>query len=417
MNRLGMMVDVSHPSKASMMQAVALSKAPIIASHSAVRALANHSRNMDDEQLLALKKNGGVVQIVAFAGYVKVQPGPGGRREGAEAPAAVPGARGGATATRPARSRAPTRRRRRSIRAARRSRTSSITSTTPCKLIGIDHVGISSDFDGGGGIDGWNSAAETFNVTLELVRRGYSEKEIAQAVERQPAARVARGREGREDAAGGGRNEDRGCWRSSLCAGLRRSRRPWPASASRCAPGSAMVIAQQPADEAGLAVLRKGGNAIDAAIAIGFALNAAYPYAGALGGGGFMLIRLADGQTTFIDFREQAPGRRDANDVPRRRGQPDARQPRGLAVVRRAGHGARLRAGAHRSTRSCRGPPTWRRRSSWRRRASRSPTRSPSSCAARAAWRAIRSRRASGSRAARSTSRAIAWSCPTWRRR
>ena len=47
------------------------------------------------------------------------------------------------------------------------------------RLIGIDHVGISSDFDGGGGIDGWNSAAETFNVTLELVRRGYGEKAIA----------------------------------------------------------------------------------------------------------------------------------------------------------------------------------------------------------------------------------------------
>jgi membrane dipeptidase len=47
------------------------------------------------------------------------------------------------------------------------------------KLIGIDHVGISSDFDGGGGIAGWDSAAETFNVTLELVRRGYSETQIA----------------------------------------------------------------------------------------------------------------------------------------------------------------------------------------------------------------------------------------------
>jgi gamma-glutamyltranspeptidase/glutathione hydrolase len=70
----------------------------------------------------------------------------------------------------------------------------------------------------------------------------------------------------------------------------------------------AMVIAQQPADEAGLAVLRKGGNAVDAAIAVGFALNAAYPYAGALGGGGFMLIRMADGRTTSVDFREKAPG-------------------------------------------------------------------------------------------------------------
>ena len=66
MNRVGIMIDVSHPSKESMMQAVALSKAPIIASHSAVRALADVSRNMDDEQLLALKKNGGVIQIVAF---------------------------------------------------------------------------------------------------------------------------------------------------------------------------------------------------------------------------------------------------------------------------------------------------------------------------------------------------------------
>ena len=93
---------------------------------------------------------------------------------------------------------------------------------------------------------------------------------------------------------------------SMLCAGLLL---PAPVSAVRepVRARQAMVLAQQPADEAGLAVLRKGGNAVDAAIAIGFALNAAYPYAGALGGGGFMLIRLANGQTTFIDFREQAP--------------------------------------------------------------------------------------------------------------
>jgi membrane dipeptidase len=46
------------------------------------------------------------------------------------------------------------------------------------KLIGVDHVGISSDFDGGGGVEGWNQASETFNVTLELVRRGYTEEQI-----------------------------------------------------------------------------------------------------------------------------------------------------------------------------------------------------------------------------------------------
>src|SRR6478672_3689776 len=72
MNKVGLMIDVSHPSKASMMQTLQLTRAPIIASHSAVRKLANVSRNLDDEQLLALKKNGGVVQTVAFNGYVKV---------------------------------------------------------------------------------------------------------------------------------------------------------------------------------------------------------------------------------------------------------------------------------------------------------------------------------------------------------
>ena len=83
MNRLGIMVDVSHPSKQSMMQTVALSKAPVIASHSAARALANHSRNMDDEQLRALKKNGGVIQTVAFNSYVKVPPPPSAERTAA----------------------------------------------------------------------------------------------------------------------------------------------------------------------------------------------------------------------------------------------------------------------------------------------------------------------------------------------
>ena len=75
------------------------------------------------------------------------------------------------------------------------------------KLIGVDHVGISSDFDGGGGVDGWNSAAETFNVTLELVRRGYTEEQIAQDLERQPAAR-ARGMRARRE--GDSERQDQG---------------------------------------------------------------------------------------------------------------------------------------------------------------------------------------------------------------
>src|SRR5665213_2593998 len=72
----------------------------------------------------------------------------------------------------------------------------------------------------------------------------------------------------------------------------------------------AMVGAQEPlATDVGIQVLKDGGNAVDAAIAVGFALAVTHPYAGNLGGGGFMLIRLADGRTTFIDFRERAPGK------------------------------------------------------------------------------------------------------------
>src|SRR5271155_2618669 len=73
---------------------------------------------------------------------------------------------------------------------------------------------------------------------------------------------------------------------------------------------SAMVVAQEPlATDAGVAVLKAGGNAVDAAVAVGFALAVTHPFAGNIGGGGFMLIRMADGRTTFIDFRERAPGK------------------------------------------------------------------------------------------------------------
>ena len=232
MNRLGMMVDLSHPSKGANMEAIRLSQAPVIASHSGVRALADVSRNMDDEQLLALKKNGGVIQIVGFASYVKtdskertdalaklrdefglVPPAGGGRGAGAgrgrggaaagAAPATRPCPVEGAAGTAPQGRGAGGRGRGNAAldaltperRADYDKRLAEIDAKMPAaaranvkdmvnhidyavKLIGIDHVGISSDFDGGGGIDGWNSAAEAFNVTLELVRRGYTEEQI-----------------------------------------------------------------------------------------------------------------------------------------------------------------------------------------------------------------------------------------------
>src|SRR5438093_736880 len=74
MNRWGIMIDVSHPSKGAMMQAIGLSRAPVIASHSGLRKFANVSRNMDDEMLMAMKTNGGVVQMVALSGFVKADP-------------------------------------------------------------------------------------------------------------------------------------------------------------------------------------------------------------------------------------------------------------------------------------------------------------------------------------------------------
>jgi membrane dipeptidase len=204
MNRVGIMVDVSHPSKASMMQTVALSKAPIIASHSAARALANHSRNMDDEQLMALRKNGGVIQTVAFNGYVKIPPPPSAERTAALAalrkefglPPGGGGAGGGGSAGAGTGAGGATMAALSSERRAEyQKRLSAIDGKFPpppranvadfvnhidylVKLIGLDHVGISSDFDGGGGVDGWNDASETFNVTLELVRRGYTEEQI-----------------------------------------------------------------------------------------------------------------------------------------------------------------------------------------------------------------------------------------------
>ena len=178
------MVDVSHPSKGSMMQTLALTKAPIIASHSAVRALCNHSRNLDDEQLLALRQNGGVAQLVAFNGYVKCQQDSPERQQAMAALRKEFNLSGGPGALPEAQ------------RAAFSKRVAEINQQYPpppratvadfvdhidyaVKLIGIDHVGISSDFDGGGGVTGWSHAGETFNVTLELVRRGYTEEQIA----------------------------------------------------------------------------------------------------------------------------------------------------------------------------------------------------------------------------------------------
>jgi membrane dipeptidase len=139
LNRLGMLIDVSHVSKATMLQAATLSRTPVVATHSCVRALCDVARNVDDEQLDVIGATGGVVHITAVSSFVRP-----------------------------------------------RARPDAVTVADfvnhidyAVDRIGIRHVGISSDFDGGGGFKGWHDASDSPNITAELVRRGYGPDDIA----------------------------------------------------------------------------------------------------------------------------------------------------------------------------------------------------------------------------------------------
>ncbi len=176
LNDHGIMVDLSHAGKETMMQAADLSRTPIIASHSGVKAVADSARNLDDEQLRKLRDVGGVAQMVALGGYVKLP-----TAEQQEARTALDKEFG---------ERADWDQAKRDLYGERRA---AITAMAPeptvadfadhidhaVKIAGIDHVGIASDFDGGGGIAGWKDASETQNLTAELLRRGYSEEDVA----------------------------------------------------------------------------------------------------------------------------------------------------------------------------------------------------------------------------------------------
>lgn len=198
LNRVGIMVDVSHVSKESMMQIVALSKAPIIASHSSARKLCDHSRNLDDEQLLKLKENGGVVQTVGFSSYLNTEKHQKYNAHLNEVINSILESNQLSVLSRDEAMALPQDDRENYYNSYQTAKSEAIAiveqdENAPeavsvvdlvdhidymVNLIGIDHVGISSDFDGGGGIKDWSNAAETFNVTLELVKRGYSEGDI-----------------------------------------------------------------------------------------------------------------------------------------------------------------------------------------------------------------------------------------------
>lgn len=179
MNRLGMMVDVSHISDKAFYDVLDISNAPVIASHSNARAVCDHPRNLDDDMLLALRDKGGVIQVCVLSAYVKT-PDPNPARDSA----------------------------RQEIRdwfnnfvdlqddkmEKAREAWFEVNEKYPQKLaavadlvdhidhivnlIGIDYVGIGTDFDGGGSLDDCRDVSEIGNITLELVKRGYSREEI-----------------------------------------------------------------------------------------------------------------------------------------------------------------------------------------------------------------------------------------------
>ena len=180
LNELGVLIDVSQLTTPALKQVLNLTKAPVAATHSGVKGLVDSPRNLTDEELELIKQNGGVVQVVAFGNYVRPVP-----KEVTNQLAALQAEYGYKGAEPPA-----------DLSEAKRreyaEKSQKILSVVPpatvaqlvdsidyaVKRIGIDHVGISSDFNHGGGVLGWENEGESQNVTAELLRRGYVDKDI-----------------------------------------------------------------------------------------------------------------------------------------------------------------------------------------------------------------------------------------------
>lgn len=179
MNDLGMMVDISHASDETFLDVIGKSRAPIIASHSCARALCDNPRNLSDDLLLKLKENGGVIQMCILSAYVKT-PKPNPQRDSARA--AVREKHGSYYELDAAGKEAFIV----DWYAVDRDFPRELATVKDAvdhidhivKLIGVNHIGIGTDFDGGGGLADCYDVSQMGNITLELVRRGYSAEEI-----------------------------------------------------------------------------------------------------------------------------------------------------------------------------------------------------------------------------------------------
>lgn len=180
MNRLGIMVDVSHMSDKSFYDVIATSKVPIIASHSCSKALCNNPRNLNDEMLVTLAKNGGVIQMCILSDYIK-SPEPNPARDSAES--AIRQKYGDWSKLSPEEQKAA----RSALTIVRQKYPEKLATVSDMvdhidhivKIAGIDHVGIGTDFDGGGCLSDCLDASQMENITFELVKRGYTKKEIS----------------------------------------------------------------------------------------------------------------------------------------------------------------------------------------------------------------------------------------------
>ena len=193
LNDLGIVIDVSQISPDALAQVLSLTRAPVVASHSNARAIIDHPRNLSDEQLQSIQRNGGVVAINAYSSWVRPLPPEAKRKaneirrkhgvpEEANVAASQPLTEAGVKLLSPEQFKAyndeihevtgdP------AYRATLAEYVDQIDYVV--KRIGIDHVGISSDFNHGGGVIGWNNEGESLNLTAELLRRGYSRADIA----------------------------------------------------------------------------------------------------------------------------------------------------------------------------------------------------------------------------------------------